>query len=788
MTSSARDTFVDPVDLNEIHELRTLLGLGFDCSAQAMLLVDESAQTICANPAAGLLFGCHHAALVGRRNIDFDAMKWAATGDGHAVAFRLGDLAHLHRETELETASGEQVRAKMSVAAVNSDAGRRYFLLQLRDITLDQRRTDELEAGELRYRSLVGNLPQAAVFMFDRDLRLILAAGEALAENGYAEGILTGRLLSDVLPEPVVELLAGPYRAALSGRRSDFEYTNPIHGGQFRMRVRPVVGPDGQILGGLATSEDVSGDRARESRLRQIHGLTPFGSCQYDMRSGWAFDQELLGLWGVDSASDPLAAINELVLAEDRAVTTASWADVLASGGRCSAQYRIRHGKTDELRFVKSTLEAEVTEQGVLVRAISTHVDVSDAVAAREVADQAEAAAAQDRTLLRRVNDAVATTNRGLGELTRSATSPSSPDLRPESMQREMTQDQRTVEFGVVAHRDEERRLAGEPGAGLRGAIAEQLEIGLGAVNASSAFHEPLDERIDGEARHFIVPPVRHEGAVLGLLSIFRTPDTPYQPGDQQPVQLLADRVGSALAESRLREVRDQERVERRAVADRLLELTYEQRELLEQLASTETRERALLAEAVHDDPMQMIVAAILRIDYLRLHIAGEQGDELDRVATLLETSVERLRKLITAISPPDLSDGLGVALRNLAEGIFIGTTSVVSVIGPTNVSVNPPATATAYRIMREALVNARKHAQASNVTLRLEEHDGSVMVSLTDDGVGAASLKAEPGHFGLATMRARANAEDAQLHIDSTPGLGTTVVLTLPMTDVVPR
>ena len=161
--------------------------------------------------------------------------------------------------------------------------------------------------------------------------------------------------------------LDGPYRAALAGPRSDFEYTSPIHGGQFRMRVRPVVGPDGQIVSGLATSEDVSGDRARESRLRQIHGLTPFGSCQYDMRSGWVFDRELLELWGVDSATDPLAAINELVLPEDRAVTTSSWAEVLARGGRASPQYRIRHGKTDELRFVKSTCEAEVTEQGVLL-------------------------------------------------------------------------------------------------------------------------------------------------------------------------------------------------------------------------------------------------------------------------------------------------------------------------------------------------------------------------------------------------------------------------------------
>jgi PAS domain S-box-containing protein len=772
------------LDPGEIAKLQTLVGSGFDHSAFAMLLVNDNVQTVCANPAAGRLFGSESSALVGYRNADFAEVEWTADGDRQTVAFRLGDLNHLERETEVVTAAGDQVRGKMMVDVITTDGGRRYFLLQLRDVTEDRDRSAALAASEMRYRLLVANLPQAAIFMFDHELRLQLAVGESLADNGYDEGRLTGGLLSEVLPLPVVDLLAGPYRAALAGRPSDFEYTSPVHGGQFRMRVRPVAGPDGRIMGGLAISEDVSGDRARESRLRQIHGLTPFGSCQYDIRSGWVFDRELLELWGVDAATEPLAVINELVLPEDRAVTTSAWAEVLARGGRSSPQYRIRHGQTDELRFIKSTCEAEVNGAGVLLRAISTHVDVSDAIAARVVAEHAEAAAAEDRSMLRRVNDAVATTNSGLGELTRSMTSPSASDVGPDVPQREMTQDQRTVEFGVVAHRDEERRLASEPGFGLHGDIADDVAIGGGAFNGSSAFHEPLDERIDGEARHFIVAPVRHGGAVLGLLSIFRAPDTPYQLGDEQPIQLQADRVGSALAESRLREVRDQERVERRAVADRLLELTYEQRELLEQLASTETRERALLADAVHDDPMQMIVAAILRIDYLRLRVVGDPGDELERIATLLETSVERLRKLIVAITPPDLSDGLGVALHNLAEGIFIGTTSAVTVIGPTHVSLNPPATATAYRIMREALVNARKHAQAGNVTLRLEEHEGSVMLSLTDDGVGAASLKAEPGHFGLATMRARANAEDAQLHIDSTPGLGTTVVLTMPMTE----
>lgn len=225
-----------------------------------------------------------------------------------------------------------------------------------------------------------------------------------------------------------------------------------------------------------------------------------------------------------------------------------------------------------------------------------------------------------------------------------------------------------------------------------------------------------------------------------------------------------------------------QEKVESRAVADRLLELTYGQRELLEQLAGTETRERSLLADAVHDDAMQLIVAAVLRIDTLRLRLEGEHGDELDRIAGILETSVTRLRKIIVAIVPPDLSDGLGVALRNLAEGIFTGTDSIVTVVGLDHVRLTPIVKASAYRILREALVNARKHAKAEYITLRVEECAGNVVLSLTDDGVGAESLTTQPGHLGVATMQARARAEQGHLHLQSTPGVGTTVVLTLPI------
>lgn len=781
VTSSTWDAPARPPEMSGPAELLALLGLAFSRSSEAMLLVDDNVRTVCANPAAGEMFGTDPPEMVGHINAIYS--RDCVDGVSERVALRLSGLDHRERETEFATRAGDVLVVRMSVDVVPTDDGQRFFLLRLRDITLDRRREAALAAGELRYLSLVRNLPQIAVFLFDHDLRLLLAAGESLIENGYDPERITGKLLSDVLPPQVFKLLEARCKAALAGRPADFDYTSPQYGAQFRLRIRPVAAPDGRISSVLATSEDVSAERTRQSQLEQIHRLTPFGSCQFKLHSGWAFDQELLELWGVDSATDPVAAIDRVILPEDRAITTTALAEILDLGGRTTLQYRLRHGKSDAIRVVKSTCDAAVNNSGVLVRAICTHIDVSDAVAAAELAESAEAQAAQDQDRLRRLNDAVAATGSGLGELT--SASPSTAEDGQEPAPRVLTQDEQTVAFGLVAHRGEERRLAGEPGTGHRGIDGGFFGDAMGRIGGSSAFHEPLDERVDGEARHFIVAPVRHEGTVLGLLSIFRTPDTPYQPGDEQPVQLLADRVGSTLAESRLREVRDQERVERRAVADRLLELTYEQRELLEQLASTETRERALLADAVHDDPMQLIVAALLRIDFLRLGMAGEQGAELDQVGSLLETSVERLRKLIVAITPPELSAGLGVALRNLAEGIFIGTTSVVTFVGGDHASLDPPVKATAYRIMREALVNARKHAQAKNVTLRLEEHDGTVILSLTDDGVGAESLKAGPGHFGLATMRARANAEGARFHIDSTPGLGTTVVLTMPMRQV---
>ena len=150
-----------------------------------------------------------------------------------------------------------------------------------------------------------------------------------------------------------------------------------------------------------------------------------------------------------------------------------------------------------------------------------------------------------------------------------------------------------------------------------------------------------------------------------------------------------------------------------------------------------------------------------MRLDHLSAHVDPVTRDELDRVAGQLEITADWLRNLIVvALNPPDLVAGLGPALAGLARSVFAGTPTDFTIVGPDHATLSVPAKETAYRVLREALVNIRKHARATVVTLRVEERDDVIVLALSDDGIGSNSLDAGPGRPGVATMRARAEAE----------------------------
>lgn len=752
-----------------------------------MLVVDENLIIVVANEAAHRMVGV--ADLRNRNLIDFHSPESAARARQSAGRLRSGQVSHIEREGVLISDAGEQLVVEIRADPIASIEQGRFHLLQMRDVTDIREQVRALVAGERMYRDVVENLPNSTVVSFDRDLRIQVLGGALIQRFGYDISDVRGRPLHEVLPPVALVPMEESIRAALRGEATEIDYTSPQTDSRYRVLGRPIASADGRIVGGLILSEDVSAERLRQAQLEQTQELSHVGTCRYDVGSGWEFDHKLLELLGVDTTEQAVRSVDDLVVPADRGRTREQYARVLAEGGRASLEYRLRHGRTGELRHVRAVCDAVVDPAGELLRAVITHADVTEAVYSRRTAEAARAAAAQSRTvLLRRISDLLATDRHSPAEKLERITDVAMAGLGDGAMLRIMRPDGRDVETNTVAHSDAAARELlvsvaarsyddAEPGGG-----PTRRPAGTGAAAWADAHRIRYTPELDNVVGQFIAVPVRHGGAVLGVLSVFRREsERPYGKDDEDLLQVLADRVGTTVIEGRAEAWAEQQRSERTAIAGRLLQLNTEQRELLDQLADVEERERVLLAEAIHDDPMQLIIAVAMRLETIGLR-SGEPDEALEELIQTLEAAVDRLRTLITALTPPDLTDGLGPALRRLAKGIFMGTETEVHCTGPDHVALTRARKQTAYRILREALVNARKHARAANVDLALVGDGSSVVITVTDDGVGTDSLESAPGRLGMVTMRARAAAEGCSLTVHSVPGEGTTVTLVVPV------
>jgi PAS domain S-box-containing protein len=209
------------------------------------------------------------------------------------------------------------------------------------------------------------------------------------------------------------------------------------------------------------------------------------------------------------------------------------------------------------------------------------------------------------------------------------------------------------------------------------------------------------------------------------------------------------------------------------------------ERALLAHLVDAGEEERGRIANAIHDDSIQAITAAGMRLQILRRSL--DDPDHLRLLGELEKTiqlSITRLRHLLFELHPPALdTEGLSAALEMyLRETRAEGATSHSL---EDNLSVQPPPQVRTilYRIVQEILANVRKHAQAANATIVLDQRDYGYRVRVSDDGVGFApgKLKPVPGHLGLGAMRDRASLAGGWLRIDSAPGSGTTVEVWIP-------
>src|SRR5690606_5726628 len=210
-----------------------------------------------------------------------------------------------------------------------------------------------------------------------------------------------------------------------------------------------------------------------------------------------------------------------------------------------------------------------------------------------------------------------------------------------------------------------------------------------------------------------------------------------------------------------------------------------EHRAVLEDLVRAQEGERRRIAAGIHDDSLQVITAASLRLQQLRRRL--RDPDDLKTLSQVEETirlAADRLRRLIFDFRPPALEeDGLETALRIIMDRLR--EEAGIEFRLDSQLDRQPPleSRVVVYRIAQEALMNVRKHAHAGQVTVRLRTVDDGCLVEVADDGVGFAPQRAETraGHLGLSLMRDRAEIVGGWWRIDSTPGAGTVVEFWVP-------
>ncbi len=197
--------------------------------------------------------------------------------------------------------------------------------------------------------------------------------------------------------------------------------------------------------------------------------------------------------------------------------------------------------------------------------------------------------------------------------------------------------------------------------------------------------------------------------------------------------------------------------------------------------------ERSRLAREIHDT-----VAQGLSSIQMLLHAAERADAEspgLPHVRLARETAADGLaetRRFIRELAPPRLDSGLGPALERLAREWGAREAVAIDVEVDEDASLPMDAQTALLRIAQGALANVAQHAGAARVGIRLTRLDGAVRLRIADDGGGfdpdrAEAVAAETDSFGLRAMRERVEQLDGALEVDSAPGRGAAITVTLP-------
>lgn len=635
-------------------------------------------------------------------------------------------------EVEWRKRDGTPRWVQITAHAVLDDAGRtQYFEAFVQDVTERRRSVDDLRLSEARYRALATNLPDTSVFLYDHDLRYVVADGSSLAGVGFSKEALEGHTIYELLPPEMCARLAPLRRRALAGEMVAFEesYGGRIHA----VHLLPIRDATGAVVYGMGVALDIT-ERKREqerlaeneSRLRAIIDAEPECVKVLD-RDGRVASMNRAGLAMIE-ADAPEQVVGHAVLSLVAPEYRASFAELsrrVLAGDSGTLAFEIV-GLKGTRRWLETHAVPLRNPQGQIYALLGITRDVTT----RKHAEQA-LRESQERLQLvaRATNDAVwdwdlVTDNLWWGggiqkifgyppeELEPSAASWYSR-LHPEDRDRVITGIRAAIDGGETSWSDEYR----------------------------------FRRRDGGYAEIYDRAYVIHDA-------------------NRHPVRM----VGSMM------EVSERKRTEAQL------------RNLAARLEAIREEERTRIAREIHDEVGQALTALKMDLAWLGKKVPPRGApvrQKLRGMEGVIDATMDALHRILAELRPGVLDDlGLPAAIRWLAEE-FTRRTEIecsVHMTGGEPQLDSGQATAV-FRILQEALTNVARHAQAKHVEIRLHCLPTAFELIVNDDGRGiTASEMQAAGTLGILGMRERALTWHGRVTVRGEPRRGTTVRVFMPM------
>ncbi|MFN2314383.1 MAG: PAS domain S-box protein [Bacteroidales bacterium] len=291
--------------------------------------------------------------------------------------------------------------------------------------------------------------------------------------------------------------------------------------------------------------------------------------------------------------------------------------------------------------------------------------------------------------------------------------------------------------------------------------------------------------------RSLAMAPIRLNNP-LGVIGVYWSTNITSSAAELQLLQTLADAAAKAVENVQLIEGLE------RTISDRTADLQAVNRaeaevmkmkeslELLNRhLDEVRESERAAIAREIHDQLGQSLTALKIDVNYLhdKMADASEEQSKLELMSGMITEMIKDVQRIASELRPPILDD---LGLVSAMEWYIMEFEKRTGVKCRTNFdSVQFPMekkNLTLYRILQEALTNVSRHAGAKKVEISLTQVSDLVSFKVADDGTGFDSNKIDSfSSLGFLGIRERLKQHDGHLEIETAPGKGTRLNVTLP-------